>query len=45
MAWHIRTALGDVPWRAEAGIHLPDDRRPEDRINDVSIGLAAFGLG
>ena len=30
MAWHVRTALGDVVWRTEAGMPLADHRTPPD---------------
>ena len=35
MAWHVRQALGDVLWRSEAGLPLPDHRTPPDWVTDL----------
>jgi hypothetical protein len=40
MAWHIRQALGDVLWRSEAGVPLPDRR---DRVADLSARFRLLG--
>lgn len=44
MAWHLRTALGDVLWRGEAGLHLPDRRGPEQWIEDLDARFTALGI-
>ena len=36
MAWHIRQALGDVLWRSEAGLPLPDRRSPGEWVADIA---------
>jgi aminoglycoside phosphotransferase (APT) family kinase protein len=36
MAWHLRGALGDVLWRSEAGLPLPDHRTPADWVGDLA---------
>ena len=45
MAWHVRTALGDVVWRTEAGIPLADHRTPPDWIDDLAARFRALGMG
>lgn len=45
MAWHVRTALGDVVWRTEAGIPLADQRTPPDWIGDLAARFHALGMG
>jgi len=45
MAWHVRTALGDVVWRTEAGIPLADHRTPADWIDDLAARFHALGMG
>jgi aminoglycoside phosphotransferase (APT) family kinase protein len=45
MAWHVRTALGDVVWRTEAGIPLADHRTPPDWIDDLAARFHALGMG
>ena len=45
MAWHVRTALGDVVWRTEAGIPLADHRTPSDWIGDLAARFHALGMG
>jgi aminoglycoside phosphotransferase (APT) family kinase protein len=44
MAWHVRTALGDVVWRTEAGIPLADHRTPPDWIGDLAARFRALGM-
>jgi len=44
MAWHMRTALGDVVWRTEAGIPLADHRTPPDWIDDLAARFRALGM-
>ncbi|HZX08859.1 aminoglycoside phosphotransferase family protein [Kribbella sp.] len=44
MAWHLRTALGDVLWRSEAGTPLADHRTPPDWINDLADRFAALSI-
>jgi hypothetical protein len=44
MAWHLRTALGDVLWRGEAGMPLPDHRTPPEWIDDIAARFSAFGM-
>ena len=44
MAWHVRSALGDVLWRTDAGIHLADHRTPPDWVDDLAARFAALGL-
>ena len=45
MAWHVRTALGDVVWRTDAGIPLADHRTPPDWIDDLAARFHALGMG
>ena len=45
MAWHVRTALGDVVWRTGAGIPLADHRTPPDWIDDLAARFRALGMG
>ena len=44
MAWHLRNSLGDVLWRSEAGIHLPDHRTPPEWVVDLDTRLTALGI-
>jgi aminoglycoside phosphotransferase (APT) family kinase protein len=44
LAWHIRTALADVLWRSEAGIHLPDHRTPPDWVDDIAERVKRAGV-
>jgi len=44
MAWHVRTALGDVLWRSEAGLRLPDHRTPPEWADDLAGRFSALGL-
>ncbi|MGZ0152743.1 phosphotransferase family protein [Kribbella sp. WER1] len=44
MAWHLRTALGDILWRSEAGTPLADHRTPPDWIDDLTVRFSALGL-
>jgi aminoglycoside phosphotransferase (APT) family kinase protein len=44
MAWHLRTALGDVLWRGEAGIPLADGRTPSEWVDDLSARFGEAGL-
>jgi Phosphotransferase enzyme family len=43
MAWHIRQALGDVLWRSEAGLPLPDHRAPGDWVADIAARFCSLG--
>ena len=43
MAWHVRQALGDVLWRSEAGLPLPDRRAPGDWVADLSARFRCLG--
>jgi aminoglycoside phosphotransferase (APT) family kinase protein len=43
MAWHARQALGDVLWRSEAGIPLPDRRAPGERVADIAARFRCLG--
>jgi hypothetical protein len=44
MAWHLRNALGDALWRAEAGIPLPDHRTPPEWVADVAVRFGVLGI-
>jgi aminoglycoside phosphotransferase (APT) family kinase protein len=44
MAWHLRTALGDVLWRSEAGIPLADHRTPPDWVDDLAARFSMLGI-
>ncbi|ETK33709.1 phosphotransferase family protein [Microbispora sp. ATCC PTA-5024] len=44
MAWHLRTALGDALWRAEAGIPLADHRTPPEWVEDLAMRFSALGV-
>jgi aminoglycoside phosphotransferase (APT) family kinase protein len=44
MAWHVRTALGDVLWRSEAGLPLADHRTPPDWIEDLAARFSTLGI-
>jgi aminoglycoside phosphotransferase (APT) family kinase protein len=44
MAWHIRQALGDVLWRSEAGIPLPDHRTPGEWVADIAARFRSLVL-
>ena len=41
MAWHVRQALGDVLWRSEAGLPLPDHRTPAGWVTDLEARFRA----
>jgi hypothetical protein len=43
MAWHIRQAFGDVLWRSEAGLPLPDHRAPADWVADMAARFRYLG--
>lgn len=45
MAWHLRTALGDVLWRSEAGFSLPSGGTPATWVDGLAARLAALGVG
>lgn len=45
MSWHVRTALGDVLWRSEAGIPLADHRTPPEWVDDLAARFRAVGIG
>ncbi|XVV14581.1 phosphotransferase family protein [Actinoplanes sp. CA-131856] len=42
MAWHLRAVLGDVLWRAEAGVALPDHRTPAQWVDDLNGRFTAL---
>jgi hypothetical protein len=44
MAWHLRTALGDVLWRGEAGVPVADGRTPAEWVDDLSGRFDAVGI-
>lgn len=44
MAWHLRTALGDVLWRSEAGIPLADQRTPPEWVEDLATRFGLLGI-
>ena len=44
MAWHLRTALGDVLWRSEAGVPPPDHRTPAAWVDDLSERFRELGF-
>ena len=43
MAWHLHQALGDVLWRSEAGIPLPDGRAPGEWVGDMADRFRSLG--
>ena len=43
MAWHLHQALGDVLWRSEAGIPLPDDRAPGEWVAAMAARFRSLG--
>lgn len=44
MAWHLRTVVGDMAWRTEAGVPLPDGRAPDEWIDDLLSRFAALDI-
>jgi aminoglycoside phosphotransferase (APT) family kinase protein len=44
MAWHLRTALGDVLWRSEAGVPLADHRTPPEWVDDLAARFSMLGI-
>jgi hypothetical protein len=44
MVWHLRTALGNAPWRSEAGIPLPDHRTLPQWVDDLTVRSSALGI-
>ncbi|HEX3813257.1 MAG TPA: phosphotransferase [Mycobacteriales bacterium] len=44
MAWHLRTALGDVLWRSEAHIPLPGGGTPVSWVDDLAARMTRAGL-
>ena len=44
MAWHVRQALGDVLWRSEAGLPLPDHRSPGAWVGDIAAQLGDLSI-
>jgi hypothetical protein len=44
MAWHVRTALGDVLRRTDAGIPLADHRTAPEWVTDVAARFRALGI-
>jgi hypothetical protein len=44
MAWHVRQALGDVLWRSEAGLPLPDYRLPGAWVHDIATRLRELSI-
>ncbi|HEU5149548.1 MAG TPA: aminoglycoside phosphotransferase family protein [Iamia sp.] len=45
VAWHVRTALGDVMWRTERGVALPGGMTPDGIVDDIAGRMAALGVG
>jgi aminoglycoside phosphotransferase (APT) family kinase protein len=45
MAWHLRQALGDAPWRSEAGLTLADHRTPPEWVEDLAARFSALSIG
>ena len=45
MAWHLRQALGDVLWRSEAGLPLPDHGQPGEWVAGMDARFTALGAG
>ena len=43
MAWHLHQALGDVLWRSEAGLSLPDHRAPGEWVTDMAARFRSLG--
>jgi hypothetical protein len=39
-----RTTLGDILWRSEAGLPLPDHRTPAEWADDLAARFAALGI-
>jgi aminoglycoside phosphotransferase (APT) family kinase protein len=44
LAWHVRQTLGDVLWRAEAGLPMADGGTPPQWVDDLAGRLAALGI-
>jgi hypothetical protein len=44
MAWHLRTAVGDVLWRSEAAIPLADQRTAPEWVDDLAARFNMFGI-
>ncbi|WP_068921755.1 phosphotransferase family protein [Planobispora rosea] len=44
MAWHLRHALGDALWRAEAGVPLADHRTPAQWVEDMAARFSALSI-
>ena len=44
MAWHVRQALGDVLWRSELGLPLPDHRSPGAWVGDIAARLGDLSI-
>lgn len=45
LAWHLRTTLGDVLWRSEAGIPLPDHRTPPEWVDELAACFDSYSVG
>jgi aminoglycoside phosphotransferase (APT) family kinase protein len=43
MAWHLRQTLGDVLWRSEAGLPLPDHRSAGEWVADLADRFRTLG--
>lgn len=44
MAWHLRTALGDVLWRSEANVPLPGGGTPVSWVDDLAARMMQAGI-
>ena len=44
MAWHVRQALGDVLWRSEASLALPDYRSPGAWVDDIAVRFRELSI-
>lgn len=44
MAWHVRQALGEVLWRSEASLPLPDYRSPGVWVDDIAARFRELSI-
>lgn len=44
LAWHLRSALGDVLWRRETGLPLADRRTPAQWVDDLAVRFGELGI-
>jgi aminoglycoside phosphotransferase (APT) family kinase protein len=43
-AWHVRTVLGDLVWRSEAGLGPGDGRTVPEWLDDLAVRLRRLGI-